>query len=144
MQQVKDLGDSADRQAVQLEVLAGIDLAAAGLPRAWSRACAMPSRPARCPLDLHAHLAGPAAAQTDASQASQKAVKLGLGLSIVFIVALLLVVFRSLLAPLLTLAPAVLVTQLAGPVIGAAGKAGLPGVAGGPAPDAHLDPRRRH
>ena len=43
-----------------------------------------------------------------------------------FIVALLLVVFRALLAPLLTLAPAVLVTQLAGPVIGEAGKAGLP------------------
>ena len=42
-----------------------------------------------------------------------------------FIVALLLVVFRSLLAPLLTLAPAVLVTQLAGPVIGEASKAGL-------------------
>ena len=66
------------------------------------------------------------AAQADASQAGQKAVNLGQDLSIVFIVALLLVVFRSLLAPLLTLAPAVLVTQLAGPVIGEAGKAGLP------------------
>ena len=65
-------------------------------------------------------------AQADASQAGQKALSLGLGLSIVFIVALLVVVFRALLAPLLTLAPAVLVTQLAGPVIGAAGKAGLP------------------
>ena len=66
------------------------------------------------------------AAQADASQASQKALNLGQDLSIVFIVALLLVVFRSLLAPLLTLAPAVLVTQLAGPVIGEASKAGLP------------------
>src|SRR5580692_297646 len=72
VQQVKDLGDSPDRQAAQLEVLAGLNL------------------------------------------------------SIVFIVALLLVVFRALLAPLLTLAPAVLVTQLAGPVIGEAGQAGLP------------------
>jgi RND superfamily putative drug exporter len=44
----------------------------------------------------------------------------------VFIVALLLLVFRALLAPLLTVAPAVLVVQLAGHVIGAAGKAGLP------------------
>lgn len=35
-------------------------------------------------------------------------------------------VFRALLAPLLTLAPAVLVTRLAGPVIGEASKAGLP------------------
>ena len=42
-----------------------------------------------------------------------------------FILALLLVVFRSLLAPLLTLAPAVLVTQLSGPVIAEASRAGL-------------------
>ena len=42
-----------------------------------------------------------------------------------FILVLLLVVFRSLLAPLLTLIPAVLVTQLAGPVIAEASKAGL-------------------
>jgi RND superfamily putative drug exporter len=78
------------------------------------------------PGDLHARLAGPVAAQADASQAGQQAINLGQDLSILFIVALLLVVFRSLLAPLLTLAPAVLVTQLAAPVIGEAGKAGLP------------------
>jgi putative drug exporter of the RND superfamily len=47
-------------------------------------------------------------------------------LSIVFILVLLLVVFRSLLAPLLALAPAVLVIQLAGPIIAEASKAGLP------------------
>jgi len=74
---------------------------------------------------LHAHLAGPVAAQADASQDGQRAINLGQDLSILFIVALLLVVFRSLLAPLLTLAPAVLVTQLAGPVIAQASKAGL-------------------
>ena len=126
VQRVKDLGVSADHRAVQLEVLAGIDLATpapadhlvAGLRHAI-RASALPG-------DLHAHLAGPVAAQTDASQAGQRAINLGQDLSILFIVALLLVVFRSLLAPLLTLAPAVLVTQLAGPVIGEASKAGLP------------------
>ena len=126
VQRVKDLGASADHRAVQLEVLAGIDLATpdpadhlvAGLRHAI-RASALPG-------DLHAHLAGPVAAQTDASQAGQRAINLGQDLSILFIVALLLVVFRSLLAPLLTLAPAVLVTQLAGPVIGEASKAGLP------------------
>ena len=42
-----------------------------------------------------------------------------------FILVLLLAVFRALLAPVLTLAPAVLVTQLAGPVIAEASKAGL-------------------
>ena len=77
------------------------------------------------PGDLRAHLGGQVAAQADASRSSQGAFKLGQDLSILFIVVLLLVVFRSLLAPLLTLAPAVLVTQLAGPVIGEASKAGL-------------------
>jgi putative drug exporter of the RND superfamily len=128
-QQVKDLGASADRQAVQLEVLSDLNLTdfsnpgpaqhlVAGL-RAAIAASALPP-------GLRAHLAGPAAAAADASQTSQKATSLGLDLIIVFIVVLLLVVFRSLLAPLLTLAPAVLVTQLAGPVLGEAGKAGLP------------------
>src|SRR6266496_4219096 len=82
-------------------------------------------RASTLPGDLHAHLAGPVAAQADASQDGQRAINLGQDLSILFIVALLLVVFRSLLAPLLTLAPAVLVTQLAGPVIAQASKAGL-------------------
>jgi RND superfamily putative drug exporter len=126
VQQVKDLGDSADRQAVQLEVLAGIDLATPGPAQRLAAGLRDAVAASALPRDLHAHLAGPAAAQTDASQTSQKAVNLGKDLSIVFIVALLLVVFRSLLAPLLTLAPAVLVTQLAGSVIGEAGKAGLP------------------
>jgi RND superfamily putative drug exporter len=126
VQQVKDLGDSADRQAVQLEVLARLDVATAGPAQHLVAGLRAAIAGSALPGDLHAHLAGPAAAQTDASQTNQNAVNLGKDLSIVFIVALLLMVFRALLAPLLTLAPAVLVTQLAGPVIGEAGKAGLP------------------
>jgi RND superfamily putative drug exporter len=126
VQQVKDLGDSPDRQAAQLEVLAGLNLATPGPAQHLVTGLREAIAASGLPRDLHAHLAGPAAAQADASQANQKATSLGLDLSIVFIVALLLVVFRALLAPLLTLAPAVLVTQLAGPVIGEAGQAGLP------------------
>jgi RND superfamily putative drug exporter len=130
VQQVKDLGISADGQAVQLEVLAGLDVTPSATnsgPAQQALAAALRDAIAASalPPDLHAHLAGPVPAQADASQSNQQAVKLGLGLSIVFIAVLLLFVFRALLAPLLTLAPAVLVTQLAGPVIGAAGKAGL-------------------
>jgi len=125
VQQVRDLGESRDHQAVQLEVLAGLDLATPGPAQRLVAGLRQTVAASALPRDLHAHLAGPAAAQADASQASQKAVNLGQDLSIVFIVVLLLVVFRSLLAPLLTLAPAVLVTQLAGPVIGEAAKAGL-------------------
>jgi RND superfamily putative drug exporter len=126
VQQVKDLGDSADRQAVQLEVLAGLNLADQGSPQRLVTGLRDAITASALPPDLHAHLAGPVPVQADASQAGQKAVTLGLDLSILFIVALLLVVFRSLLAPLLTLAPAVLVTRIAGPVIGEASKAGLP------------------
>jgi hypothetical protein len=126
VQQVKDLGVSADRQAVELEVLARLDLATPGPEQQLVTGLHEAIAASALPRDLSAHLAGPVPAQADASQAGQKALSLGLGLSIVFIVALLLLVFRALLAPLLTLAPALLVTQLAGPVIGAAGKAGLP------------------
>jgi RND superfamily putative drug exporter len=126
VRQVKNLGDSADRQAVQLEVLASLNLADTRSPQHLVTGLRDAITASALPSDLHAHLAGPVPVQADASQAGQKALSLGLDLSIVFIVALLLVVFRALLAPLLTLAPAVLVTQLAGPVIGAAGKAGLP------------------
>src|SRR5215471_13219938 len=125
VRQVKDLGVSRDGQAVQLQVLASIDFGSDGpaqhlvaLLRHAIQASALPS-------DLHAHLAGQVAAQADASEASQRTVNLGQDLSILFILALLLVVFRSVLAPLLTLAPAVLVTQLAGPVVAEASKAGL-------------------
>ena len=125
VQRVKDLGASADHRAVQLEVLVGIDLATPGPAGHLVADLRHAIQAGALPGDLHAHLAGPVAAQADASQAGQRAINLGQDLSILFIVALLLAVFRSLLAPLLTLAPAVLVTQLAGPVIAQASKAGL-------------------
>jgi RND superfamily putative drug exporter len=125
VQQVKDLGDSADRQAVQLEVLAGLNIATAGPAQQLVTGLRAAITASALPPGLHAHLAGPAAGAAEASQANQNAVKLGLGLTIVFILVLLLVVFRAPLAALLTLAPAVLVNQLAGQVLGAAGKAGL-------------------
>jgi predicted RND superfamily exporter protein len=125
VQQVRDLGGSPDHKAVQLEVLAGLNLATPGPAQRLVTGLRQAIAASALPRGLHASLAGPVAAQADASQADQKAVSLGQDLTIAFIVTLLLVVFRSLLAPLLTLAPAVLVTQLAGPVIGAASKAGL-------------------
>ena len=125
VQRVKDLGVSADHRAVQLQVLAGIDLGSDGPARHLVAGLRRAVQGGALPGGLHAHLAGPVAAQADASQAGQRAISLGQDLSILFIVALLLVVFRSVLAPLLTIAPAVLVTQLAGPVIAQASKAGL-------------------
>ncbi len=123
--QVKNLGASRDRQAVQLQVLANINLGTEGPADHLVAGLRHAIQASALPGGLHARLAGQVAAQADASQASQRTVNLGQDLSILFIVVLLLVVFRSLLAPLLTLAPAVLVTQIAGPVIGEASKAGL-------------------
>jgi putative drug exporter of the RND superfamily len=125
VQQVRDLGESRDHQAVQLEVLADLNLATPGPAQRLVTGLRQAIQASALLPDLHAHLAGPVAAQADVSQADVRAVNLSQDLSIVFIVVLLLVVFRSLLAPLLTLAPAVLVTQLAGPVVGEASKAGL-------------------
>ena len=102
VQQVKDLGDSPDHQAVQLEVLAGLNLATPGPAQRLVAGLRDAIAASALPGGLRTHLAGPVAAQADASQAGQKAVNLGQDLSIVFIVVLLLVVFGSLLAPLLT------------------------------------------
>jgi RND superfamily putative drug exporter len=125
VQQVKNVGTSRDRQAAQLQVLATINLGSEGPAQRLVAGLRHAIRAGGLPSGLRAPLAGGVAAQADASQASQRTVTLGQDLSIAFIVILLLVVFRSLLAPLLTLAPAVLVTQLAGPVVGEASKAGL-------------------
>jgi len=125
VRQVRELGVSRDGRAAELRVLATVNLDAPGpahqLVTGLRRAIASGGLSG----GLRAHLAGPLATQDDASQSSGHAGDLGEYLSIVFILALLLVVFRSLLAPLLTLAPAVLVTQLSGPVIAEASRAGL-------------------
>ena len=126
VQQVKDLGVSRDGQAAQLQVLASINLGTNGPAQQLVADLRHAIQASALPGGLHAHLAGQVAAQADASQAGQRTANLGQNLSILFILVLLLVVFRSVLAPLLTIAPAVLVTQLAGHVVGAAGKAGLP------------------
>ena len=125
VRQVKELGVSRDGQAAQLQVLASIDFGTNGPAQHLVAGLRRAIRASALPGGLHAHLAGHVAAQADAAEASQRTVSLGQDLSILFILALLLVVFRSVLAPLLTLAPAVLVTQLAGPVIAEASKAGL-------------------
>src|SRR5215469_14581711 len=123
--QVKDFGVSRDGQAAQLQVLASIDHGTDGPAQHLVASLRHAIGASALPSDLHAHLAGQEAATADASQAGQRTASLGQDLSILFILVLLLVVFRSVLAPLLTLAPAVLVTQLAGPVIAQASKAGL-------------------
>jgi RND superfamily putative drug exporter len=125
VQQVKTFGVSRDRKADLLEVLAKINLATPGPEQNLVAGLRHAIAPSSMPSNLNAHLAGQVAASADVSRASQRTATLGLDLSVLFIIILLLVVFRSLLAPLLTVAPAVLVTQLAGPLIAEATHAGL-------------------
>ncbi|HEV2376897.1 MAG TPA: MMPL family transporter [Streptosporangiaceae bacterium] len=125
VRRVQNLGVSHDNRAALLEVMADVNLGTQGPEDTLAASLRHTIAGNGLPADLHAHLAGLVAAQADASKSSTHALSLALDLSIVFILALLLVVFRSLLAPLLTIAPAVLVTQLAGPVIAEAGRHGV-------------------
>jgi RND superfamily putative drug exporter len=78
------------------------------------------------PAGLAFHLTGPLAQTTDADTASGQAGSNIRKFTLLFVIVLLFVVYRSLLAPIVTLIPAVLALLLAGPVIGQAGQAGLP------------------
>ncbi|WP_214109954.1 MMPL family transporter [Acrocarpospora catenulata] len=78
------------------------------------------------PAGLTFHLTGPLAQTTDADTAATKAGSNIHRFTLLFVIVLLFVVYRSLLAPVITLIPAVLALLLAGPVIGQAGEAGLP------------------
>lgn len=77
------------------------------------------------PADLQVHLAGQAADAVDNSKKSgstNSQIQLG---AILFIIVLLLVIFRAPLAPIITLIPPFLVVTLAGPVIAEAANHGL-------------------
>ena len=75
---------------------------------------------------LSFHLAGPLAQATDAAaSASQTGTRIRLFI-VLFVIVLLFVVYRAVLAPLATLLPAVLSLLLAGPLIAQASRIGLP------------------
>jgi len=81
---------------------------------------------AGAPAGLVLHLAGPLAQSTDAATASAQTGNNIRKFTLLFVIVLLFVVYRALLAPLVTLVPAVLSLLLAGPLIAQAGKAGMP------------------
>ncbi len=77
------------------------------------------------PAGMQVHLAGQAAIEVDQhkqSGATGNQVEL---LSVAFILVLLLIIFRSLLAPVITLLPAGLAVAISGPVVGELGHHGL-------------------
>jgi RND superfamily putative drug exporter len=78
------------------------------------------------PAGLGLHLTGALAQATDAATVSAKTGANIRTFTLLFVIVLLFVVFRALLAPLVTLVPAVLSLLLAEPLIAEAGKAGMP------------------
>jgi len=119
---VKDLGRSASGSAEQFEVLYnGQVVKDSDLVDSLRTAISG----AGLPSGVAAHLAGAVAINVDQSKQSGSNGSAVLALALVFILALLLLIFRALLAPFVTVVPAFLVQAIAGPVIAELAKHGL-------------------
>jgi RND superfamily putative drug exporter len=122
---VQFAGVSPDRQAAQVLVLSSdspndIPSLKTLVGRMQSVVNATPT-----PSGLQIHFAGQIATEVANQAQSEKQGKQTQLFSLVLIIVLLLVIFRSLLAPLLTLFPAAVVLQLSGALIGGLGSVGL-------------------
>ena len=115
---VRDLGHSPDGQAAQLQVLSNVSQGGAGsglntLVKDLRGAISRDGPPS----GLDVHLAGAVAIQVDQQAKSGSTDSQIQLLSVVFIIGLLLLVFRALLAPLVTLIPAFLAVTISGPLV---------------------------
>ena len=122
---VQDLGRSPDGQAEQLQVLA--KASGGGQSQQTDLVNAMRSTIARAglPAGLRVHLAGDVAISVDQQKASGNTGGKVQNFSALFIIVLLVLIFRSLTLALTTLAPAFISVLISGPLVGEAGKHGL-------------------
>jgi uncharacterized membrane protein YdfJ with MMPL/SSD domain len=90
------------------------------------------------------HLAGDIAINVDQQAKSGSTGNQVELLSVVFILVLLLLIFRSLLAPLATLIPAFMAVAVSGPLVGEAGAGWPEGLAARSADADRAGPRRGH
>jgi putative drug exporter of the RND superfamily len=122
---VLDAGRSADGQAEQLVVEAeqgnGSDEQITNLIGALRAKIGQ----AQLPAGLNAHLAGDVAIQVDQQKASGNQGSKIQNLSTIFIIVLLVLIFRSLTLALVTIAPAAISVIIAGPLVAEAAKHGL-------------------
>jgi len=126
---VRDAGQSADGQAEQLTVLAA--LAQSGGLATTQQAHLVAGlrgaiRSAELPAGLEAHTAGTVATRVDSNATSAKTGGQVQWFSIIFVIALLIAVFRSALAPLIAVLPAVVVVLIAERLTAVAAAGGLP------------------
>ncbi len=122
---VHDFGRSSDGQAEQLQVLSNVNGANAPAQTTLVDNLRAQIAKAAAPAGLQVHLAGQIAINVDQQAKSGNQGNQVEGLSVIFILVLLLLIFRSLLAPLITLIPAFMAVAIAGPLVGEAAHAGL-------------------
>jgi putative drug exporter of the RND superfamily len=123
---VRDLGHSPDGQAAQLQVLSTVSGggSGSGLTTLVDDMRATISRDGP-PPGLSVHLAGAVAINVDQQSKSGSTDSEIQFLSLAFIMVLLLLVFRALLAPLVTLIPALFAVLISGPLVAEAAHHGL-------------------
>jgi putative drug exporter of the RND superfamily len=122
---VQDLGRSRDGQAEQLQVLSNVSQSNANAVTDLIDNLRTQITRAGPPPDLQVHLAGATAIQVDQQKQSGNTGNQIQGIALLFILVLLFLIFRSVLAPFLTVIPALLSVTIAGPLIGEAAHAGL-------------------
>lgn len=122
--QIRDTGASADGQAH--EYLIGLSGAAYGNGAdTIIKDVRHTIQRSNLPTGMHANLTGDLAASVDADNSNNKGRNNTEGYTVILIIVLLLLVFRALLAPLVTLIPAALALAVAQPVIAESTKAGV-------------------
>lgn len=122
---VRDLGTSPDGKAEQIQTLSDVNLGEDGPVETLVHDLRAAIRSVPAPDGLHTHLAGQLADQVDTQAASGSTNGQVEGLSVIFILLLLIVIFRAPLTPLVTLVPAILVSAIAGRVVAELTKVGL-------------------
>jgi RND superfamily putative drug exporter len=123
---VHDEGASPDGRAREALVMTSSPTLSNGGDPALVAAIRATFAKSQLPPGLELHLTGPLAQTTDGSASAAQAGRNIRLFSVLFVVVLLVVVYRSLLAPLVTLLPPLLSLLLAGPLIARAGQLGLP------------------
>ena len=122
---VLDAGRSPDGRAEQLVVLATQGGGNQNQQTALIDGLRAKISSAGLPAGLHAHLAGAVATQVDQQKASGNTATLLLLFSLLFIVGLLLVIFRSFTLAVTTVIPAITSFAVAGPLVAEAARHGL-------------------
>ena len=125
IKQVLDVGRSANGQAVQLLALAANNSGNQDYAEDLIDDMRAKIASAGLPAGLRVHLAGSIAVQVDEQKASGNTGNRVQDLSLIFIIVLLVLIFRSLTLAITTVLPALLSVLISGPLVAEAAKHGL-------------------